>query len=157
MATPTRDFALVYDPVNRRADYQFAGSDFVFDTTPASAMVFSLFVDRRARPDDPLPVVVPDWSRPSTLTAMRGWVGDFLSSSGALVGSRLWLLKRRKATDQTRQAAIEYGAEALGWLQTVRGYAVAVSAAWADNMATPTLALKCKVGATTVTVKRQVA
>jgi phage gp46-like protein len=157
MATPTRDFALAYDPVNRRADYAFVGNDFVFDTTPASAMVFSIFADRRARPDDPLPTVVPDWSRPSTLRAMGGWVGDFLSASAGLVGSRLWLLKRRKATEATRLAAIEYGAEALAWLQSIRGYAVDVSAFWADNIATPTLVLRCKVGATTITVKRQVA
>lgn len=147
---------MVYDPVNRRADYQFDGTDFVFDTTPASAMVFSLFADRRARPDDPLPSVVTDWSRPSTLSAKRGWVGDFLSASGGLVGSRLWLLKRRKATEGTRQAAIGYGTEGLQWMEKARGYAVSVSAAWADNIVTPTLALKCKVGPTTITVKRQV-
>lgn len=157
MATPIRDFALVYDPVNRRADYAFDGTDFGFDTTPASAMVFSLFVDRRARPDDPLPAEVMDWSRPSTLSAKRGWVGDFLSATGGLAGSRLWLLKRRKATERTRQDGVGYASEGLQWMQITRGYAVAVSGALVDNIVTPTLALKCKVGPTTITVNRQVA
>lgn len=157
MATSTRDFALVYDPVNRRADYQFNGTDFVFDSTPASAMVFSLFVNRRARPDDPLPAVVADWTAPSTLRARGGWCGDFLSALNGLVGSRLWLLVRRKATEQTRADAAQYAAEGLAWLETVRGYAVDVAAFWVKNVGTPTLGLRCRAGRTTISVTRQVA
>lgn len=157
MATPVRDFALVYDPVNRRADYAFDGRDFAFDSTPASAMIFSLFADRRARPDDSLPAPVADWANPSSLVAKRGWCGDFLSRAGGLIGSRLWLLVRRKATPRTRADAAEYAAEALGWIETTRNLAVDVAADWVSNVGTPTLALRCRAGRTRLTVTRQVA
>lgn len=156
MAVPVRDFALVYDPVNRRADYAFDGRDFVFDATPASAMVFSLFADRRARADDALPAPVADWAHPSSLTAKRGWCGDFLSLAGGLIGSRFWLLLRRKATERTRADAAAYAAEALAWLETTRNLAVDVAADWAANIGTPTLAVRCRVGRTRLTVTRQV-
>ncbi len=67
----------------------------------ATAILFSLFTDRVAGPDD----VIPDGS-----ADRRGWWGD------EKIGSRLWLLDRAKQTEETRQRAADYIAEALQWL-----------------------------------------
>jgi len=78
------------------------------DATLAGAIILSLFLDRRAAPDDPLP--------PGT-TDRRGWLGDALSPRpGDRFGSRLWLLAREKQSEETRLRAEEYAAEALAWL-----------------------------------------
>jgi phage gp46-like protein len=52
----------------------------------------------------------------------RGWWADMplplasASAAGDLIGSRLWLLSRRKVTEQTRLDAMAYTQEALQWL-----------------------------------------
>jgi phage gp46-like protein len=66
----------------------------------ASAVLLSIFTDRRARPDDQLPDVLDK----------RGYWAD------ADWGSRLWLLEREKQTEQTKNRAIGYVKEALQWL-----------------------------------------
>lgn len=92
------------------------------DDTLATAIIVSLFTDARARPDDVLPSGESD---------RRGWVGDTLSEDGDRIGSRLWLLRRSKQTEETRRRAIEYTREALEWI-VKRGVAraVEVSAEW---------------------------
>ncbi len=97
-----------------------------------SAVVVSLFSDRRAAVDDPLPDPAAD---------RRGWVGDALSPgatgaggaylSAARLGSRLWLLKREKQTEATRRRAEDYAREALAWLvEDGHATAIDVTAAW---------------------------
>lgn len=120
------DAALTYDPAQGGVDAVFTGTDFAIDTTPASVLLHSLIVERRAHPDDAWPAPVPDWSNPATLTARRGWVGDMLDAFGRRVGSRLWELDRRLADEQTRADCQNYLVEALGPLEQSRGYAVKV-------------------------------
>ena len=124
------DIALVYDPVRRGCDVVFNGTDFALDTTPASAMLMSVCADRRAKPDDVLPSPVDDWANPSSFTARRGYPGDALDPNGALVGSRMWLLGRSLADEQTRQDAENYLAEACAWLESVRNLAVQITVRW---------------------------
>jgi phage gp46-like protein len=154
MASPIVDIQLAYDPVNRRCDVVFNGRDFALDATPASAMVMSLFADRRAAPDDNIADAVPDWANPSSLVARRGWCGDFLSAAGGLVGSRLWLLGRRKTSEVTRQDAARYAAEAVAWLETARNLTAQVAADYIAQFATPTLGIRVRVGNTQVTLRR---
>ena len=120
------DIALQYDPVKHRCDVVFNGTDFAVDNTQASAMLFSLFADRRAAPDDVLPDAVPDWGAPTTFIARRGWCGDFLDPLGRLTGSRFWLYVRSKWTEATRKAIEDCVVEALGWIDTERNLAVQV-------------------------------
>jgi phage gp46-like protein len=93
----------------------------------ASAVLLSLFLDRRAEADD-----LVDGAG---LFARRGWVGDALAIPGAApgdrIGSRLWLLARAKQVDETLRLAEDYAREALDWL-VADGLAaeVAVAAAW---------------------------
>jgi phage gp46-like protein len=93
----------------------------------ATAVLLSLFLDRRAEADDQVDG--------AGLFARRGWVGDALAIPGAApgdrIGSRLWLLAREKQQDETLRLAEDYAREALDWL-VGDGLAaeVAVAAAW---------------------------
>jgi phage gp46-like protein len=88
----------------------------------ATAVILSLFLDRRARADDRLP-------DPAS-TDRRGWVGDAFDLEDP-IGSRLWLLVREKQTEETRRRAEEYAAEALDWLvEDGLASAVRIRAEW---------------------------
>ncbi|TBV76885.1 phage GP46 family protein [Pseudoxanthomonas winnipegensis] len=90
-----------------RLDYQLAAPGLAQDDGLQSAVIVSLFTDRRAGDDDTL----PDGSD------RRGWWGDSVADeTGDQIGSRLWLLRREKASDQTLQRAQQYAREALQWL-----------------------------------------
>lgn len=93
----------------------------------ATAVLLSLFLDRRAEADDPV--------ENAGLLTRRGWVGDALAIPGAApgdrIGSRLWLLARAKQQDETLRLAEDYAREALDWLLADGlAAAVAVGAAW---------------------------
>ncbi|WP_431282728.1 phage GP46 family protein [Humitalea sp. 24SJ18S-53] len=89
------------------------------DAGLGTAIYISLFTDRRATVDE-----MPEGDR-------RGWVGDVLAMDDDRIGSRLWLLKREIASEDVRQRAEDYAAEALAWI--VEGNlaaAVEVAAEW---------------------------
>lgn len=68
-----------------------------------TAMIISLFTDRRARRDDEIDG-----------NDRRGWWGD--TGNHYDIGSRLWLLKRQKLTTTVARRAEDYTREALQWL-----------------------------------------
>lgn len=79
----------------------------------------------------------PDNEIPDGTGDRRGWWADMaLPLANAppptdLIGSRLWLLSRRKLTEQTRLDAITYCIEALQWLlDDGLAAAVDVQATW---------------------------
>lgn len=79
-----------------------------------TAIVISLFTDRRANPDDALPAEATD---------RRGWWGDATPPivngrpvADARIGSRLWLLSREKQMPIVVARAKEYCREALAWM-----------------------------------------
>jgi len=96
------------------------------EDTLATAVVISLFTDRRAGRDDALP--------PGN-TERRGWVGEeFVSTTGEAWGSALWLLYSGKVITGKLEAAQFAAREALSWL--VRdGIAsrIEVTAEWAGE------------------------
>lgn len=72
-----------------------------------SAIIISIFTDRRANDDDKL---LPNEDP-------RGWFGDTFSPyRNDKIGSRLWLLRRGKMLPETLVKAREYVLEALRWL-----------------------------------------
>ncbi len=82
------------------------------------AVLSSLLTDRRAEPEDELPV--DDGDR-------RGWWGDAYGPDGPEpFGSRLWLLHRRPANQATATLARLYAEEALAWL-AADGLATAIT------------------------------
>jgi phage gp46-like protein len=101
--------AIAFDTASLSGDLDLGPSGLAQDDTLTTSVLISLFSDRRARADDPLPNN-SDGDR-------RGWLGDALADTeGDRIGSRLWLLKREKQTEETRRRAEEYCREALAWL-----------------------------------------
>ena len=89
-------------------DVALNGYDLQQESGLTTAVIISLFTDRRAANDDPLP---------SGATDLRGWWGDaFPDVEGDRIGSRLWLLSREKQTQLVVNRAQEYAQEALAWL-----------------------------------------
>jgi len=68
-------------------------------------VLVSVFTDRVANPDDPIPDGTGD---------PRGWWGDI--GEDKPIGSRLWLLDRSKQTQEVLNNARDYINEALQWL-----------------------------------------
>ncbi|PSJ23572.1 hypothetical protein CVH10_01535 [Halomonas sp. ND22Bw] len=84
------------------------GGDLETDDGLETAVIVSLFTDRRALDDDRLPAEADD---------RRGWWGDVAPPvEGDQTGSRLWLLAREKRTADVLNRAREYTREALAWL-----------------------------------------
>lgn len=116
--------SMIWDADVMSGDIEGGPDGLVDDATLRTAILVSLFTDRRAEADDELPE--DDGDR-------RGWIGDALSDNDR-IGSRLWLLKRRKQTEQTRIEAEEYCREALAWLvEDGIASSVEVSASWAKG------------------------
>lgn len=97
------DIALLWRDVD--ADAVVTDGDILTDDGLQTAVVISLFTDRRADPDDRLPEGETD---------PRGWWGDL--NEDIQTGSRLWLLRREKQLPAVRQRAEDYCREALQWL-----------------------------------------
>lgn len=95
--------AFKWDNAVGSGDMQLTPTGLATDTSLAAAIWMSLFSDRRAHPDDR----VDGDDR-------RGWWGDAYATEQ--LGSRLWLLRRAKRTEETRRRAEDYAREALAWL-----------------------------------------
>ncbi|WP_428485941.1 phage GP46 family protein [Rhodopila sp.] len=111
------DIALIWDPVNGRADFAVAGGDLVMDQGLATAVIISLFCDGLADPGDAIPDGTLD---------RRGWWGDTPLPNATdptaggidLTGSKLWLLARALQTQETLNQAQSYAQAALAWMIT---------------------------------------
>ena len=89
-------------------DLAIENGDLALDDGLTTALIVSLFSDRRATADD-----VP----PGGDAARRGWWGDsYLPDTGDLTGSRLWLLERERDLPNVPGRAKLYDEEAVKWL-----------------------------------------
>lgn len=103
------DLALTWSNATLDADLSLIDSDLASDRGLMTAVLLSLFTDRRAETDDK-PPSGDDRDR-------RGWWADqFADVEGDRIGSRLWLLDRAKSTNETKLRATEYVREALAWM-----------------------------------------
>lgn len=107
------DLATEFDGDARRFDLTPSGDGLAADGGLFTAVVLSVFTDRRADPDDVIPSVTPLSPANAGLLAGRGWVGDTAADRW---GSKRWLLSREKRTQETLNRLIEYDREALQWL-----------------------------------------
>ncbi len=90
-------------------DWLMNGAQLAADDGLKSAVIISLFTDRRAADGDVLPTDDSD---------RRGWFGDDYSPvDGDQIGSHLWLLSREKQRATTLERARAYAAAALSWLK----------------------------------------
>ncbi|MEP9372623.1 phage GP46 family protein [Mesorhizobium sp. KR1-2] len=119
--------SMVWNAAAMGGDVEISAGNLADDDTLRTAILVSLFTDRRAGPDDELP--------DGAGNDRRGWLGDALSSvEGDRIGSRLWLLKRRKQTEETRRQGEDYCREALEWLvEDGIASAITIEAAWARS------------------------
>lgn len=99
------DISTFWIPIEARGDWSQSGADLAGGTDLETAVLISLFTDRRADPDD----AIPDGT-----TDPRGWWGDM--DEDRPIGSKLWLLERAKATEAVRLQAQDYISDALQWL-----------------------------------------
>lgn len=103
------DIRTVFIDLGTPIDYAIDALGLTEDDGLETAVVLSLFTDRRAEDDDRLP-------EPGD-TDRRGWWADaFPEIEGDRIGSRLWLLNREKQTQDVANRAREYAEEALAWL-----------------------------------------
>ncbi|WVR18343.1 hypothetical protein y223_00063 [Bordetella phage PY223] len=101
------DIALIWNDDNL-GDILTADFDLQTDEGLQTAILISLFSDRRASPDDEMP---------AGETNRRGWWGDVHPEvPGDVIGSRLWLLFREKKLPEVIARANEYARDALQWL-----------------------------------------
>ncbi|MDR1276376.1 MAG: phage GP46 family protein [Candidatus Accumulibacter sp.] len=96
---------ILSDGVSAYCDYALAGCSLADAHDVKTAILISLFTDRRAEDDD----ILPDAG-----ASKRGWWGDALS--GRRIGSKLWLLSREKELNAVLARAEEYAREALAWM-----------------------------------------
>lgn len=90
------------------ADYALGAAGLAEDDGLETAVILSLFTDRRANEDDTPPGDPED---------RRGWFGDgYADIAGDQIGSRLWLLSREKQTAPVLMRARQYAQESLAWL-----------------------------------------
>lgn len=100
------DFALIFGFGS--ADMAIVDDDVLSEEGLRTAVMLSLFVDRRAEEGDELP---------GDDTDFRGhWGDEFLPDQDDRVGSRLWLLERSKVTPDLGSRAEIYIQEALAWM-----------------------------------------
>jgi len=94
------------------ADLVVEANDLLLDGGLETAVILSLFTDRRADEADRLP---------DGHTDRRGWWGDaFPPEDGDRIGSRLWLLARETQQLSVLSRAETYATEALEWLRLDR-------------------------------------
>lgn len=141
--------ALVFDPATQRCDLAFDGTDLALDLTPGTTLLVAVGSDRRAHPDDVLPDVAPPGYAPAALNARRGYPGDALDALGRYIGSRLWLLRRRKQTEATRRLAESIVAEAVGFFETDLAMPVTLTVRW---VVAGMLGIWVKLGAQTMSL-----
>lgn len=102
------DIALILQGGQPNADIGLSNGDLIINKDLQSAVIISLFSNRLAEVGD-----VP------TGINRQGWWGDsYLTPGKYLIGSRLWLLQRANATQETANLAQNYCQEALRWLIT---------------------------------------
>ncbi len=108
-AVQLADVALRWALATGDADLLMIDSDLASDRGLETAVILSLFTDRRASDDDKPPS--------GDARDRRGWWADqFARVAGDRHGSRLWLLDRAKLTHETSLQAKEYAREALAWM-----------------------------------------
>lgn len=102
------DIKTIFIDFDHGTDYALDGLGLAEDDGLETAVILSLFTDRRANADD----IIPDGS-----IDRRGWWADqFADINNDQFGSRLWLLSREKQLSAVLTRAKQYADEALKWM-----------------------------------------
>lgn len=103
------DLKISWDTEYMEGDLSPTDNDLENEDGLETAVLLSLFVDRRANDDDELPDIEG---------SKRGWWGDQVKPviEGDQIGSRLWLLERSKTLEEVLPEAKELAMESLLWM-----------------------------------------
>ena len=106
-----KDLKIIFDSLYQEFDLGLGKGDLTTDDSLESAVLISLYTDKRAGEDD----LLPD-SR--NTNDVRGWWGDQLVpfTEGDEIGSKIWLLSREKTTTQVYIKLENYIRDALQWM-----------------------------------------
>lgn len=104
------DVKLTYDSDIGEYDIAVVNGDLERDDGLETAVVISLFTDRRAADEEIRP------GAPGNRSDRRGWWADETLPDGDKIGSLLWLLEREKITPAVLTRAKQYAEDALAWL-----------------------------------------
>lgn len=99
------DILVSWDTAGTRADWVLVNGGLATGDPITTQILISIFTDRIAATDDEIP---------DGTNNPRGWWGD--AGADVPIGSRMWLLRRAKQTQDTLQRAFDYLAEALQWM-----------------------------------------
>ncbi len=104
MSIEKTDAILAWNEANQTFDISIGSNgDLSTDKDLYTSLIISILADRRSLNDDSIP-------------NSRGWVGDSIKEDDeSIIGSRIWLLGRRKQTLETLQELEIYAREALDW------------------------------------------
>ncbi len=102
------DIAILWDNVTQIGDVKYSESDLVIEDGLTSSVILSLFCDDRATDDSEI----------TNLYGKRGWWGNLLSANEGVtgLGSNLWLISRKKVTQETLNLTEQYATDALQWM-----------------------------------------
>ena len=100
------DVLLIWNNDDGVGDLGVRDFDLAPDPSLRTAVLVSLFTDRRVDGDD-LPAGEFD---------RRGWWGDALAADNDQIGSTLWLLARSKQSNEVLVRTEESSREALAWM-----------------------------------------
>lgn len=107
------------------------------EPTLQTAIILSLFTDRRAGRDEVLPRGVSD---------RRGWLGDEFLNPDQESGSHLWLLYVSKSTTAVLERARFTAQESLDWMvETGVASKVVVTSEWVDGSGGERLAVRPQI------------
>lgn len=105
---PKVDVRLLFDGQALDGDVLLASGDLVEENSLQTALLLSLFTDRRATPEQ-----LQRFGGDNP----RGWWGDADATvPGDAFGSHLWLLEREIELQETLNRAREYGEQAVEWI-----------------------------------------
>lgn len=103
------DIKLDWDLGLLEGDLLFENNDLTMDSGLNTAVIVSLFTDRRADKND----ILPDFDSKDR----RGWWGDLTTDfPNDKIGSRVWLLERSKTLPEVLEKVKVYCFEALQWM-----------------------------------------
>lgn len=102
------DIRTVFIDMEHGADFAISALLLQEDDGLDTAVILSLYTDRRAEDDD----IIPGGSGDK-----RGaWIDSFADDVGDKFGNRIWLLESAKLTQDTVNRVREYCFEALEWM-----------------------------------------
>jgi len=101
------DIKAIYNPDTVSFSWGITAPGLTADNGLETAVMLSLFADRRAKKDDMLP----------SGDDRRGWWADaYAEEQNDFFGSRLWLVYREKQMTTVLRRVEEYAFEALTWM-----------------------------------------